>query len=412
MTPFIVVAALLLTVVLVSLVYPLLSGSRKRSQTSSAALNASIYAEQLAELDADLKAGNIGQAQWEASRTDIQRRGLEEETKSEASQPGKSIGAAATLVVLIPVLAVAMYAWRGNPQALSPQAAADNAAHNISPEQIESMAARLAAKLEQKPDDGQGWIMLGRTYAALGRFPDAAGAFAKGVKLVPEDASLLADYADILAMANGRKLAGEPTKLIERALKVDGNNVKALALAGSAAFDRNDFRAAVGYWKKVEQAAPPDSEFIQSIRSSIAEAEQRLSGSPAAKAPAPSAPASSAEAKAAGTGTSVQGKVSLGAKLAAKIKPEDSVFVFARPADGPHMPLAIIRRHVKDLPFDFSLDDSMAMDPTMKLSSVPKVVIVARVSKSGSAALQKGDFEVASQPVAPGTKGIKLEING
>ncbi len=311
--------------------------------------------------------------------------------------------------MVIPAVAIALYAWKGNPQALSPQAAATNQAHSITPEQIQNMAARLAAKLESDPNNGQGWIMLARSYAAIGRFSESAAAFAKGVKLLPEDAGLLADYADVLAMAQGRKLAGEPTAIIERALKVDGNNVKALALAGTAAFDRGDFRGAVDYWQKVAQLVPADSEFAQSVRSSIAEAEQHLSGKPvAAKAP----PASSATSVANAGGGSLQGKVSLASALASKTKPDDAVFVFARPAEGQRMPLAILRRQVKDLPFDFSLDDSMAMDPSLKLSSFPKVVVVARISKSGSATLQKGDFETVTKPIAPGTKGIKLEITG
>ncbi|MBI2319252.1 MAG: c-type cytochrome biogenesis protein CcmI [Betaproteobacteria bacterium] len=402
MTPFLVLAALLLALVLISLLLPLLRRGNRRPQPTMEATNAAIYVEQLAELDADLRGGTIGREQWEASRTEIERRALEEETRAEAA--ARSLVAAAALAIAIPGLAIALYAWRGNPQAISPPAtAAKDPAHAISPEQIQSMLERLAKRLESNPGDAEGWTMLARSYAAVGRFPEAVSAFARADKLSPNNAQLLADYADALAMASGRSLAGEPTKLIERALKADANNVKALALAGTAAFERGDYRGAIGYWQKIMPLVPADSSFAASVRDSIADAEKRLS------AGAPRAPAAGREA-AKSADASLEGRVSLAPSAAAMAKPDDAVFVFARAAEGARTPLAMVRRQVKDLPFDFSLDDSMAMDPSMKLSGTPRVVVVARVSRSGSATLQKGDFEAVSKPLAPGTRGIKLEI--
>lgn len=404
MTPFLALAALLVAVVLVSLLLPLLARTRKRSQASVAASNAAIYVEQLADLDAELGAGTITRAQWEASRTEIQRRALEEEARPEATLPGRSIVAAVTIAIAIPALAIALYAWRGNPQALSPQAsAAKDQAHAITPEQIQNMVTRLAARLDSNPGDAEGWVMLARSYGALGRFSESAAAFAKAAKLRPDDAQLLADYADTLAMANNRNLAGEPTAIIERALKADGKNVKALALAGTAAFDRGDYRRAIEYWQKLMQVVPADSEFGQSIRTAIADAERAGGG---ASAPAPVAGRDTAKSG----GASLQGKVSLAPAVAATAKPDDAVFIFARPAEGSRAPLAIMRVQVKDLPFDFSLDDSMAMDPSTKLSGFSRLVVVARLSKSGSATLQKGDIEAVTKPISPGTKGIRIEI--
>ncbi|MBI4290542.1 MAG: c-type cytochrome biogenesis protein CcmI [Betaproteobacteria bacterium] len=406
MTPFLTLAALLVAVVLVSLLLPLLVRTRGRSRASVAASNAAIYVEQLADLDAELSAGTISREQWEASRTEIQRRALEEEARPEAARPGRSIVAAVAIAIAIPALAIGLYAWRGNPQALSPQAsAAKDQAHAITPDQIQGMITRLAARLESSPDDAEGWVMLARSYGALGRFSESASAFAKAAKLRPDDAQLLADYADSLAMANNRSLAGEPTAIIERALKADGKNAKALALAGTAAFDRRDYRGAVGYWQKLLEQVPAESEFGQSIRTAIADAERNLSGG-ASSAPAPLAGREAAKAG----GSSLQGKISLAPAVASTAKPDDAVFIFARPAEGSRAPLAIMRVQVKDLPFDFSLDDSMAMDPSMKLSGFPRLVVVARLSKSGSATLQKGDIETVSKPISPGTKGIRIEI--
>jgi len=408
MTPFLALAALLVAVVLVGLLLPLLARTRTRSRASAGATNAAIYVEQLADLDAELGAGTISRVQWEASRIEIQRRALEEEAQTEVTRPGRSLVAATVIGIAIPAFAIALYVWKGNPQALSPQATlSQEQAHAVTPEQIQSMVTRLAARLESKPADAEGWVMLARSYGALGRFSESASAFAKATKLLPDDAQLLADYADALAMANGRNLAGEPTALIERALKTDGKNVKALALAGTAAFDRGDYRGAVGYWQKLMELVPAESEFAQSIRSGIADAERNLSGT-TAKAPAPVAGRDAAKSG----GAVLQGKVSLAPALAATAKRDDTVFIFARPAEGSsRAPLAVQRIQVKDLPFDFSLDDSMAMDPSLKLSGFPRVVVVARLSKSGSATLQKEDVEVVTKPLSPGTKGIRIEIS-
>lgn len=425
MTPFLAIAALLVLVVLGILLVPLLARARKGSTESSAAGNAAIYAEQLADLDSELSAGKITREQWAATRTEIERRALEEEAQAEPARPGRSIAAAATVAIAIPALAVGLYLWIGNPQALlPPEAKAPDAGHSITPEQIQAMIARLTARLESKPDDAEGWYVLARTYGTLGRYQESANAYAKAAKLLPNDAQLLADYADTLAVASGRKLEGEPAALVERALKADGNNVKALALAGTIAFERGDYKGALAHWQKAVQILPPGSGFAESIKGSIADAEKRLGvSSPApARAAAPaSAPATAtapppavASAPAAKTsaakGASIQGRISLAPAAAAAAKPDDSVFIFARATEGPRSPIVVQRIKVKDLPFDFSLDDSMAMDPAKTLSGFSQVVLVARVSRSGNAVAQKGDFEAATKPIAPGSKGIKLEI--
>ena len=277
---------------------------------------------------------------------------------------------------------------------------------------MEGLIARLAARLQSEPDDVKGWVMLGRSYAAVGRFAEAAGAYAKAAKLPPDDAQLLADYADILAVANGGKLDGEPAALIERALKADGNNIKALALAGTVSFNRGDYGGAMAHWQKAAQLLPPDSPFVETIRAGIADAEKQLGqGSPGrAAAPAPQASAAPAVTGSSAKGGSLQGRISLAKAAAALTRPDDTVFIFARANEGSRSPIVVKRLQVKDLPYEFSLDDSMAMDPARTLSAFSKVVLVARVSRSGNAAAQKGDFEAMTKPIAPGTKGIAIEI--
>jgi len=257
--------------------------------------------------------------------------------------------------------------------------------------------------------------MLARSYSTIGRWPEAAAAYAKAEALFPQDAQLLADYADTLAMAQGQSLLGKPEALVQRALKADANNLKALALAGTVGFERGEYAKAIEYWQRMLPLLPPDSEMGNSVRSSIQEAQSKLGGAPKSvvalaqngQGGAMKPPASAAVGAKV---SSLTGTIKLAPALAGRAGPEDVVFVLARPAQGSRMPLAAVRVKVKDLPMAFSFDDSMAMDPSAKLSTFDSVVVAARVSKSGNVVPQRGDLEGVSKPVRPGTSGVVIEI--
>jgi len=217
---------------------------------------------------------------------------------------------------------------------------------------------------------------------------------------MPRDAQLLADYADALAMAQGRRLQGEPEKLIARALAIDPLNVKALLLAGTAAFNRNDYAGAVRHWERVLGAVPGESEMAQRIRASIAEAQGLEAGPRVAAKPETGA----------GFGE-VMGGVKVAPELAAKVGPGDTVFIFARAEQGSRMPLAILRKQGRDLPAEFTLDDSMAMSPAAKLSDHARVVIGARVSKTANATPSPGDLQGLTAPVKVGANGVNVTID-
>jgi cytochrome c-type biogenesis protein CcmH len=253
--------------------------------------------------------------------------------------------------------------------------------------------------------------MLARSYTAQGKHAEALPAYKRVVELKPNDAQALADYADGLAVVNNRSLDGEPEKLIQQALKLDPNNVKALALAGTIAFTRSDFKAAVGDWEKAVAGSDPSSDFTQQLQSALNEARKRA-GLPVTEAQAnQAAPAAPDAPQAASADGAVSGRVELKADVRAKVSPDDTVFIFARPPTGSKMPLAILRKRVADLPLDFRLDDTLAMSPASRISSVPQVVVGARISKSGSAMPAPGDWQTLSAPVKLGTQGLKLEIN-
>lgn len=404
---FWVIAGLLMAGALAFVVPPLLGGRRRKAGPGSREqANVEILRDQLRELDADLAAGTISRDQFDQARREIEQRVLEDAAAAptEAPAPGHGRIVAVVVGIAIPVLAVAIYLVLGSPQALDPKVAAarpaQEQAHEITPEQIAAMVEKLAQRMKANPENVEGWVMLARSYNAMQRFPEAAQAYAQAIQRLPNNAQLLADYADALAMVQGRSLEGEPEKLIQRALEADPNNLKALLLAGTVAFDRQDFKQAVSHWQKAQGMVPPESDIARAIGDSIAEARQK--GGVAAAAP-PAAAAAAAGARIAGT-------VRIAPALAQKAAPTDTVFVFARAPSGSRMPLAIVRKQVKDLPASFTLDDSMAMAPNMRLSNFPQVVVGARVSKDGSATPQPGDLEGATQPVAVGASGVTVVI--
>lgn len=332
-----------------------------------------------------------------------------------ATPPRASKRLLAGLAALVVVVAIGGYLWKGQPGALTgnPPSAAAPAAGSQE-EQIAAMVGKLENRLKEQPDDAQGWSMLGRSYSVLGRYADAVNAFKKVIELQPKDAQAHADQADALAMAHGRQLAGEPEKLINKALELDPKNLKALALAGTIAFDRGDFATAVRHWEAAIVAGESDSELVRNLQAGVAEARSRGGLPPSAGATA-SAPALAQAPKAtdapAAAGTAqVSGRVTLAPALRARAAPDDTVFIFARAVDGPRVPLAALRKQVKDLPFDFVLDDSMAMNAAMRLSSATQVIVSARVSKSGNAVAQAGDLQGASPAVRVGTKALMIEI--
>jgi cytochrome c-type biogenesis protein CcmH len=400
-----------------------------------------VLRERLQQLKRQHAEGAIGRKAFETGKAQLEREILDAVLAGAtpaggAAAPRPSRAMTAGLLSFVVVLAVAGYAWTGSPgvrSAGAPSAATADASggnpHTGSATEEAQFAAaveQLAERLKGQPDDAEGWAMLARSYGMLGRFDDALPAYEKAVALAGQDARLLADYADTMAVKNNRNIEGEPLKLVERALKIDPTNLKALSLAGAAAFNRQDYAGAVRYWEQVAAHAPPDSPYLPQVQSSIAEARQRGGLAPAAgaaaaaakpapapavvAAAAPDTPAAKGGPDAAAGGT-IRGTVRLAPALAAMASPTDTVFILARPAEGSRMPLAILRKQVRDLPAEFTLDDSLAMSPAAKLSLFPKVVVAARVTKSGQAVPSAGDLVGQSAPVPPTASGLMIEIN-
>lgn len=402
------------------LLWPLLK-RQESSNKEEGEKTLSVYRQQFAELEQDLKNAVLSDEQYQQSKRELERRLLEETGPAEAAIPERvwpvnSRAAGAALAVIIPLAGGLLYLEWGNQQAIilpsvslpTAQGGSDYA-HQTS-EGLDELSERLKKKLEQNPNDGVGWALLARSYVEIGRHADAVPIYEKAIKLIPDDSQMLVDYADALGMLHGRKLAGKPEQLIQQALKIDPNHVKALMLAGTVAFDRKEFGQAAQYWERASANLPTDAKGVvrQELLSGIAEAKGLAGGKPA-MAKAVSLAATSA--RPGGQAAAISGTVSLAPSLVGKGAPKDTLFVFAREMNGPPMPVSIVRAMKQDLPFTFLLDDSTSPMPSRKLSDVDSVVIVARLSKSGQAMPQSGDLEGMSQPVKPGTNNITIVID-
>ena len=400
MIGFVALAIGMTALALLWVLVPLL-GRRRHDGVAVQTSNLSILRDQLVELERDLSSGTISAGHYASARAELERRALEEgEATGAQTGPGSGSSrlAAVVLGVFIPVCAVSLYLWVGEPAGLRPPA--EMPAQQAMTEQVDAMVAQLAARLEKEPGDSRGWAMLARSYYVMQRMPEAVAAYARAVEKIKDDASLYADYADAMAMSQGRRIEGRALELVNTALKLDPVQPKALAMAGTAAFYSRDFPAAILYWEKLQPLLPPESEMAKSVVDGIAEAREQ------GKVKEPVAPA------AATAGASVSGRVTLSPALAAKAAPEDTLFVFARAVSGPRIPLAVLKKRVADLPLNFTLDDTLAMSPELKLSGFGEVIVSARISKSGNAIPQSGDLQGASGVVKLGTRGVAVEIDG
>ncbi len=414
MTLFWIICAALMIVAILFVALPLWRGTSKNNSVVRDAANLEILRDQITEMDADLKNGLLTPELHEQGKRELEARLLEEvgDTKNfeVSNKPHPLKITAIVLSVLLTVASVGLYLKIGNPGAFSPQMAQGGA--SISGGVVHSAAEidALAKKVEENPSDGESLMVLANSYMEAGRFAEAAQAYEKLTKLAADEAWVWADYADALAMAQGKTLRGKPTEILNKALSLDPNSTKALALAGSAAIERGDFVATITYWEKLRGLIPADSEDAKMIDDGINEARQMLSHTKGGKSSKLESINSPAPAAAAGK-ERISGKVTLSNALKGKVSPDDTVFVLARAAEGPPMPLAVLRKQVRDLPLDFELDDSMAMSPQMKLSSFDQVVIVVRISKSGNAMPKPGDMQGMSKPLHPGTSKVNVQID-
>jgi cytochrome c-type biogenesis protein CcmH len=287
---------------------------------------------------------------------------------------------------------------------------------------MEQAIAKLADKLKQNPDDAEGWTLLGRAYEATQRFEQARDALKHAYDLAKGDPDVAVAYAEALALSSpARRIEGEPRQILDTALKAAPDNQRGLWLLGISEYQGKQYDTAIATWKHLIAVLPKDSDIGPSVQQQIARAEAERDGKPLPAEEPPEANAAAtdvaaatapAPASASESGAQLHVEVALDPKLAGKLAPGDVLFVYAKAASGPPMPLAIQRMDAGKLPVTVTLTDGMGMLPSMKLSQFPQVVIGARVSKSGNAMPQSGDLQVLSQPIAvTTTTPIRLTID-
>lgn len=378
MLPFWIAVALMLLLGL-AFFLPALTGKTATFGTDRAKLNLLLHRQREQEL-----------AQEAASPEALRELSLESERNllgdleavtepSPATHTGGRLALGVTLVA-VPLVALLTYFAVGRPDLVEHPPTAPKMAD------IEQSVQRLAERLKQNPNDLEGWMILGRSLLAMNQPGPAVQAFEFAMKLAPENLDIQARYAEALAGANGGALAGRPTEIVENILNKNPNHRAALWLAGIAAAERRDGAQAAEYWQKLKAQLPPQSQEAQQLGEYIAQA-QGLAAEPAQPA--------AAQVK-----KRIRVKVDLAPELKAQAAPDDALFIFARAAEGPPMPLAVVRKQAKDLPLEVELDDSLSMMQGMNLSSFERVIIGARVSKTGKPTPSPGDLQGLSAPVA------------
>lgn len=416
MTLFWIFCAALLLLAMLFVVWPLWRKSGNSNEVLRDAANLGILRDQSTELEVDLNNGLFTQEAYEQGKRELQGRLIDEVKTTELSavpplrNPAKTL--AIIMMVLLPLFTVLLYLQVGTPKALRPGATTANTQVDDSPLTTEAGIKDLQSELDSNPDNPHGWYKLASSYIQMKRYTEAVKAYEQLVKQVPDEAQLWSNYADVYAMANGKSLqSAEVKKFLATALDIDPNNMTALALSGSAAMQGKDYVVAITHWQQMLSQLEPGSAEAQQFTSSIQEARDLLAAEPGGKQKLAQLPAVEAAPKSAADNTAaITGTVALSPGLAAQVKPDDVVFILARAAQGPKMPLAVLKKQVKDLPLQFSLDDSMAMQPQLKLSGFDKVIVVARVAKSGSPMSQSGDLEGLTDVVKPGVKGLNVVI--
>jgi cytochrome c-type biogenesis protein CcmH len=429
---------------------------------------AALWLDQRAELDESLSVGVIDSNEHHAlasALTQAAKSDLDGSVKTPAlvqKQPaGRRLWLAALLIVVVGVLTVPLYAKLGSPNVAAELAASaqsdgsDTGTPAAADPQVAAMVQALAKKMQDHPEDPKGWNLLGRSYMVLRDYPDSVKAYRRAAALLPNDANVMADLADALAMANGGRLNGEPATLIARALGADPNNLKVLELAGSAALQNGDPAGAKDYWKRLRAQLQPGSEDAQQVDAAIAQIDRAIGGDtgkgPAENTEAPptgltqsSEPAplpgnAPAAVAAAGTnvppsksgavsvdqirdaqvtanqGPTISGSVDISPAMAGQVSLTDVVYLSARAvgdkSKGPSIPLAVMRLEARQLPATFTLSDSMAMDSSHKLSDATEVVIEAHIAKHGTPITTPGDLAAKPLTAKLGGSGVNLVID-
>lgn len=367
--------------------------------------SARIYREELQELQAARQSGDLDSEAFERARQDIAVRLIADlpdtgaAGRNKAPDAQRAVVTAVVLALVFPVLGALVYLTLGDPMAVAEPASAMHGGMDGGPDAA-ALAQSLRNKLQANPQDTQSWVLLGRTYRSQDQFDAALDAYNRAVALDPNNRVAI-ERAEVIAAKNGGQFTGEPWAVINSILEKNPKDGSALLMAGSAAFSEGRFKQALAYWSALRpQLMDGSPEAIAVDNALRAAAEKAGVQMTAPKAAVPGAAAAH-----------ISGRVRLPDAIKKQLRPGDVVFVYAQAEQGSPMPLAILRTTVQALPFDFTLDDSLAMSPQARLSGQTHVTVKARVSLSGQAMPQAGDWIGTVPHVAIGTGGLVVTID-
>lgn len=426
MVTFWIIAGLLTLIALAFVIPPLLLPPKITVNDDHNKANISIYKERLAELEAE----SLPTEEFNKRKQALEKNLAQELTDNQnLVTTAKSQWLSGLLIlVLMPALAGGLYLRYGEPELITDTTNTANTSvsdngHTSDEQEMEAAIAQLAQRLEKSPDNGDGWYMLARSYATLEKFPKAIHAYTKALALLGDtNTQLLADFAETAAVANEGKLNGLPSFLLQKILTINPHHEKALWLSGFAAAQQENYHQAITHWETLLAQIPAsETRVINALQQQIAQARQTLEAGqiPLAPQKPPEETSSQPENAAQGEKTSsqpenapqIQVQVQLAKELQSQVSNTDTVFVYARPLEGTKMPLAIVRKSVQDLPFNVTLNDDLAMMPTHKLSQFKQISIFARISPSGQATAQSGDFLGKITPVEVTQQQVSLVID-
>lgn len=416
MITFWIFAVAMVIVALIFTLRPLLTDLNK-NDVDRTAQNVAITKERLNELKVELEQETITKKEYEQTKEELEQallNDVEESTVKSNSVSNKSISRFTRYVLIftVPALAIGFYAYLGQPeliggakkQTAAPAGHASRSKGKNLPS-VEEMVEKLVAKLKENPKNAEGWFMLARSYMSMNRYKEAVEALEKTNKLIPNNPTVMLRYADALTMLSGGRITGKPFDLIKRAVAIKPDDPTGLWLIGMGYAEQGEHKKAISYWNLLLPLLK-DNKSIDEVNNLIRSAKTKAGISITDNS---NQPVVTTKKKAV---TSLKVKVSLDQSMLKHVSMDDVVFIFAKAISGPPMPLAVVRKQVKDLPLEVVLDDSMAMIPSMKISNFTNVQVGARVSKLGQPRAQSGDVQSDPQIVKSSQKEIiKLMIN-
>jgi len=423
---FWLLAALFVVAIMFQVLRPLWFG---QNATADDQIPLSVYRERLQRLERDVEAGRLDPKEADTVREQLGKELLEQvEDADPPAEPARHRSMALIVSATVAALAIGIYLSLGNPDAVThtehvtPAEITVAAPGDGTPApSLQDAVGGLEARLRENPDNVEDWLLLGRSYAAMDRWNEATEAIKTALDLAPERADVTVDYAEALARLQGAQLQGEPRRLLEHALELDPVNAKAAWLLGMAYYQAGEYSDAADLWEGLLADIPADNPAAEALAKQVADARQ-LAGEPVSEvsptpAPATAQPAAQpvtepAAPAASQSGASITVQVDLAPELTGQVTGTETLFVFARAATGPAMPLAVQRMGTRRFPVTVTLDESMAMMPEMSLSNFPEVVLGARISQSGNVQSQTGDLEGLSEPIpSDTTQPVRLVID-